>query len=115
MPDQTQSPIPSFSVLLPGSPQISGALDRLLFIGLTWAATKGYISSADFVSYALLIIGGGGVIYSLIVNRQKNLALRAAAVPGTTVITTPAIAEATPDAPNIISNTQAHAVARPQA
>lgn len=110
MPEQTQSQLPSFAALLPGSPQISGALDRLLWMALTWAATEGYITSADILPYALLIIGAGGVAWSVITNRRTNLALRAAAVPGTTVITTPAIAAATPQADNILSNTKVEAV-----
>lgn len=110
MPEQNQNQIPSFSVLLPGSSQISGALDRLLWMMLTWAATKGYITSADILPYALLIIGVCGVAWSIITNRRTKLALRAAALPDTTLITTPAIAAATPQAENILSNAKVEAV-----
>lgn len=110
MPEQNQKQIPSFSILLPNSPQVAGALDRMLIVALTWAVSKGYIPLDMIGDYSMLIIAAGAVIWALITSRSTNLALQASNIPGTTVITTAAIAKATPDSPNILSNTEVKAV-----
>jgi hypothetical protein len=88
---------------MPNWTQISGVLDRSVLIGLTWLASKGYITSADVANYATLIIAIAGAAYAFWINRQTNLVNRASSVPGTTVVTTPAIAAALPQN-NVVSN-----------
>lgn len=89
---------------MPNWSQISGGLDRILLVGLTWLASKGYITSADVANYAALIVGIAGALYAFYVNRNTNLAKQAASIPGTTVLTTPEIANNTVQ-PNVVSNT----------
>jgi LysM repeat protein len=88
---------------MPNWTQISGVLDRVLLVGLTWLASKGYITTADVANYAALILGIAGAGYAFWINRQTNLVNRASSVPGTTVVTTPAIAAALPQT-NVVSN-----------
>ena len=86
--------------------QISGPLDRIILMALTWAVAKGLITTADvapFASAALAIAGAG---YGWWVNRPKAIVQSAAALPGTTVVTTPDLAAATPNQTNIVSNTE---------
>lgn len=90
--------------------QITGALDRIVLIGLTWAVSKGYITSADVAPLSAAIIAVAGAGYSLYVNRPTNLAKQAASIPGTTVVTTPEIAAATPNLENIVSQTDVKVV-----
>ncbi len=47
--------------------------------------------------------------WGLISRSDKNLTVAAAQVPGTTIITKPEIAEATPNNPNIVANTETNA------
>lgn len=88
---------------MPNWTQISGVLDRVILVGLTWLASKGYITSSDVANYATLILGIAGAVYAFWINRQTNLVNRASSVPGTTVVTTPAIAAALPQT-NVVSN-----------
>lgn len=88
------------------SDPIKGALDRVLGIvltwALTWAATKGYIAQtqvAELLPAILVLIWAG---YGVWVNRPKAIVQAAAAVPGTVVLTTHALSEATPNQENII-------------
>lgn len=50
--------------------------------------------------------------YAVWKSSQKEVMKDAAAVPGTTVVTTAALSAATPDEKNIVSNTQAQVVAK---
>lgn len=88
---------------MPNWTQISGVLDRVILVGLTWLASKGYITSSDVANYATLILGIAGAGYAFWVNRNSNLVNRASEVPGTTVVTTPAIAASLPQS-NVVSN-----------
>lgn len=88
---------------MPNWTQISGVLDRVVLIGLTWLASKGFITSADVANYATLILAIAGAGYAFWINRQTNLVNQASNVPGTTVVTTPAIAAALPQN-NVVSN-----------
>lgn len=87
---------------MPNWTQISGGLDRVILIGLTWAASKGYITTADVANYATLILGIAGAGYAFWINRNTNLVNRASSVPNTTVVTTPEIAAALPQS-NVVS------------
>lgn len=83
--------------------QLSGVVDRVTLIALTWLASKGYISSADVANLVTLVVAIIGAVYAFWVNRPKNLVNRASEVPGTTVVTTPAIAQSLPQA-NVVSS-----------
>jgi len=83
--------------------QISGPLDRMILVLLTFLVSKGYISTQDVAGYAALALGILGAIYGWWVNRPKAIVQSAAALPGTTVVTTANLAAATPQE-NIKSN-----------
>jgi hypothetical protein len=95
---------------MPNWSQVSGGLDRVVLVALTWAASKGYITSADVANYATLIVGVLGALYAFYVNRNTNLAKQAASIPNTVVVTTPEIAAATPNSQNILSNSTAKVI-----
>lgn len=84
--------------------QISGPLDRVLLVALTYFASKGWITPGEVAGYATLVLGLLGAIYGWWVNRPKAIVQSAAALPGTIVVTTAALAAATPDESNIVSN-----------
>ena len=94
------------STPLVNNSQITGAIDRVVLMGLTYAAGKGWITTTDIANYLALIVGILGSGYAFYVNRNTNLAKQAASVPGTTVVTTPEIAAATPNQTNIISTSE---------
>lgn len=89
--------------------QIRGPLERIILVALGWLAAKGYISPAEVAGYATLVIGILAAAYGWWQNRPKAIAQSAAALPGTTVITAPAIAAATPEG-NILSNANVEVV-----
>jgi uncharacterized protein YggE len=83
--------------------QIRGPIERLLYIGLGWLVARGHITSEDVANYATLALAIAAAVYGWWQNRPKAIAQSAAALPGTTVVTTPALAQSTPDK-NIISS-----------
>lgn len=89
--------------------QVSGSFDRLATVVVTWLltylTTKGYLTASQAADFLPLILGVFVAVYGWYTNRDRNIAMAAAAIPGTTVITTPELAKATPDKTNIISNT----------
>ena len=87
---------------MPNWTQISGGVDRIILVALTWLASKGYITTADVANYATLILGVAGAGYAFWVNRNTNLVNRASTVPDTIVVTTPDIATALPQS-NVVS------------
>lgn len=89
---------------MPNWSQLSGIVDRLVLMGLSYAVAKGWITSADVAPLAELGVALVGAGYALFVNRQANLAKQAASIPNTTVITTKEIAAATPKQDNIVSS-----------
>lgn len=91
------------------TPQVSGALDRIVLMALMYAAGKGWITTADIANYLALIVGILGAAYSFWKNTNTSLVAKAAAVPGTTVVTTPELAAATPDQKNVVSSTNTNA------
>jgi len=88
--------------------QLSGGLDRALTVLVTWLltylTTKGYITSSQAADFMPLILAIVTAIYGWYVNRPIAIAQSAAALPGTTVVTTADIAQATPNEKNIVSN-----------
>ncbi len=91
---------------MPNWSQVSGVADRVILIGLTYAASKGLITSADVAGLATMFVGIAGAVYAYYVNRNTNLAKQAASIPNTTVVTTSEIAKATPSQDNIVSSTE---------
>jgi hypothetical protein len=84
--------------------QIRGPVERIIYIGLGWLVAKGFITSADVANYATLALAVAAAFYGWWQNRPKAVLQSAAAISGTTVVTTPALAKDTPES-NIISNT----------
>lgn len=89
--------------------QIRGPVERVILVALGWLAAKGYISPAEVAGYATLVIGIIAAVYGWWQNRPQAIAQSAAALPGTTVVTTPAIAAATPET-NIVSSANVEVV-----
>lgn len=93
--------------------QIRGSSDRVIIVVVTWLftylTTKGYITASQAADFSPLVLGIGAAIYGWWVNKNEKLATQAASLPGTTVVTTPEIAAATPNNPNVISNTETNA------
>lgn len=85
--------------------QLTGALDRVILVLLTWAASKGWITSADVANFAPVILAALAAAWSWWFNRKAKLVAQAGALPGTTVVTTPELAAATPNSPNVVSST----------
>lgn len=92
--------------------QIKGIIERIVLVGLTWAATRGYITSADVATISAAVLAVIGAAYAWWINRPKAIAQAAANIPNTTVVTTPALAAATPETSNIVSNTEVQVVNR---
>lgn len=97
----------------PSKDQVSAALERFVTIFitwlLTWATSKGYINTSQAAEFGPLILTLLGAGYGLWVAKRSNILLAASNIKGTTVVTTPELAEATPTASNVISNTEAKA------
>ncbi len=88
--------------------QIRGPVERLVYIGLGWLVARGFITSEDVANYATLALGVAAAFYGWWQNRPKAIVQSAAAVPGTTIVTTAALAKDTPES-NIISNASTNA------
>jgi len=100
----------------PSKDQLTGMLERAVTVFFTWfltyASTKGYLTTSQVAEFLPLLIGIGTVIVGWWVNRAKNLVQAAAAIPGTVVVTTPELAKATPDQNNIVSNADTKVVSK---
>jgi hypothetical protein len=83
--------------------QVRGPVERVIYIGLGWLVARGFITSADVANYATLLLAVAAAFYGWWQNRPKAIAQSAAAIPGTTVVTTPELAMDTPET-NIVSN-----------
>lgn len=85
---------------------ISGAVDRALGMLITWALTyvaaKGYIAQSSIAELTPALVVLIWAAYGAWVNRPKALVQAAANVPGTVVLTTRELSEATPNQENII-------------
>lgn len=92
--------------------QWQGIAERVLTILATYLVAKGYITTSQVGDIVNLGLAVAAVGYGFYINRPTAIAQSAAALPGTTVITTPDIAKATPDNNNIISNTENKAVVK---
>ena len=83
--------------------QIRGPIERLVYVGLGWLVAKGFITSAEVGNYATLILAVGAAGYGWWQNWPKAIVQSAASLPGTIVVTTPALASSTTEL-NIVSN-----------
>lgn len=90
---------------MPTWEQVKGATDRLVAMLLVWLVAKGYIAGEDAATVGAIIIGLLSLAWGAWVNRPKALVQSAAAVPGTTIVTTADLAAATPGQANIMSAT----------
>lgn len=88
---------------MPTWDQVKGMAERLILIGLASAAAAGWIGKDDALTYGPAILMAVGTIYAWWVNRPKAIVQSAAALPGTTVVTTPDLAKETPET-NIVSS-----------
>lgn len=88
---------------MPTWDQIKGIVERLIVVGLTYLATKGYIELQDVATYGPAILALAAAGWAAWVNRPKAIVQSAAALPNTTVVTTPEIAHNTPEL-NIVSS-----------
>lgn len=103
--------------------QATGVIERLAYGAILALmmklVQKGYID-ADMAAYiAGGVVAAAGSIYAWWINRPKAILKAAAAVPNpasptglTQVITSPQLAQATPDQPNIVSSTQVQVVSK---
>ena len=89
---------------MPTTDQVKGIVERLVAVLLVWLVAKGHIGKDEALEYGPIAIGIVSAIYAWYVNRPKAIMQSAAALPGTTVVTTPEMAKSTPE-PNIVSTT----------
>lgn len=91
-----------------GQDQISGMLDRVGLVFATWflayMVRKGWIGTEDSATLLPGLILIPALIWGWYNNRNKALLQSAANVPGTVVVTSPALAAATPGQNNIVSS-----------
>ena len=91
--------------------QASGMLDRVLSMGAVWLVARGYISASDAAQYIPLLIALAGAAWGWYRNRPIAQLQSAASVPGTTIVASPALAGASPQA-NIVSSGTSAVVSR---
>ena len=89
--------------MTPTTDQVKGIIERLVQALLIWLVAKGHIGQEDALEYGPIVIAICAALYAWWVNRPKAIIQSAAALPETTVITTPEMARSTPET-NIISN-----------
>lgn len=101
------------------SDQLKGMLDRTIAVLATtflgWMVKKGWIGESDSAALLPAMVVLPAIIYGAWVNRDKALLQSAANVVGpdgkpTIIVTSPALAAATPDQNNIVSNTDAKVI-----
>ena len=102
---------------MPNWSQVSGLVERVLWIALSWALGKGYITSADATNLATMMLAVIAAVYAYVVNRNGNLIKQAASVKNpdapdgkTIVITDPSIAKGLAD--NVKSSDDAKVVSK---
>lgn len=83
--------------------QIRAPVERVVLLALAYAAGRGWISEADVAGFGVAALAAISAFYGWWINRPKAVVQAAAAIPGTTVVTTPELAAATSET-NIVSN-----------
>jgi hypothetical protein len=99
--------------------QATGMVERLIYGAALAAAMrlaqKGYITADEAPWIAGGVVGAVGSAFAWWRNRPVALALAAASIsPDTKIVTSPAVAEATPQAPNIVSSNEVTVKDKPQ-
>ena len=84
--------------------QLRALLDRGIPLLVMWMVGHGWITADDGTTLASVIIGIVTLSWAWWINRKKRIVQKAAEIPGTTVVTTQALANATPSNENIVSN-----------
>ena len=72
---------------MPSWDQISGIVDRVVLVVLTYLVSKGVLVATDVAGLATLVVGVIGAFWGWWVNRQAALAKAAAQIPTVTVTT----------------------------
>lgn len=91
--------------MLPNNLQTQNSLTTIVgFIAGFMAAKFTFFDQATWLAILMAVGGAIAVVYNAIINRNIGVAKAAAAIPGTTVVTTPEIAAATPAQANIVSH-----------
>lgn len=75
-----------------GWEQISSILRHILTFGGGFAVAKGWISEQTMIALVGAILTVGGAIWAMVNKTQSSIVASAAAIPGTVVVTTPALA-----------------------
>ena len=75
--------------------QIRGPVERLIYVGLGWLVARGFITNEEVANYATLALGILAAFYGWWQNRPKAIMQSAAAIKGTTVVTSPDLAKST--------------------
>ncbi|MBR1230194.1 hypothetical protein JQ600_35455 [Bradyrhizobium sp. AUGA SZCCT0176] len=91
--------------------QISSILRHILTFGGGFIVAKGWISAEALPGIVGGIITIGGVIWGMFNKTQSSIVASAAALPGTTVVTTPALAAAV-TSPDAVSSSEVKVVAK---
>lgn len=100
---------------MPNWSQVSGLIERILWIALSWALGKGYITSADATNLATMLLAVIAAIYAYVVNRNSNLLKQAASVTvggEKTQIVAPEPLAKSISQPNIVSSDDKKVVAK---
>lgn len=89
--------------------QFKGMLDRAVAVVVTmllgWMVRKGWLGESDAATLTPAVVLLPALAWGWWINRNKALVQSAAAIPGTVVVTTPELAQSTPEN-NIVSNTK---------
>ncbi|MBR1198813.1 hypothetical protein JQ574_22715 [Bradyrhizobium sp. AUGA SZCCT0158] len=91
--------------------QISSILRHILTFGGGFIVAKGWISADALPGIVGAMITIGGVIWGMFNKTESSIVASAAALPGTTVVTTPALAAAV-TSPDAVSSAEVKVVAK---
>lgn len=93
--------------------QVKGIIERaitvLATVGLNWLVRKGYLGESDAATLLPAIVLLPSLMYGWWINRPQALVQSVATIPGTVVVTQPALAKALPET-NVVSNMDAKVV-----
>lgn len=88
--------------------QFKGMLDRAIAVLATmflgWMVKRGWLGESDAATLLPALVLLPAIAWGYYNNRDKALLQSAATVPGTVVVTTQAMADATPNEKNIVSS-----------
>jgi hypothetical protein len=87
---------------MPTKDQITALIERAALVSVTYAVSKGWIDVKMASDLGPLVIGILSLAYAWWINRPQAIVQSAAALPDTTVVTSPELANSTPEK-NIVS------------